>query len=122
MGSVHFVVIILVARTQHGLECSFIRFKAVEKGICPRGLKKNNTKRAIVVRACSYKKPKTIKRLVSASKNNQRLVYRNGLRNRGKLNVISIGSISGGVPYSMGAEVSFRPWFRGGMCPSFAMM
>ena len=29
--SVHFVVIILVARTQHGLECSFIRFKVVEK-------------------------------------------------------------------------------------------
>ena len=70
VGSVHFVVIILVARTQHGLECSFIRFKAVEKSTCPRGLKKNNTKRAIVTRACSYKKPKTIKRLVNASRNN----------------------------------------------------
>ena len=60
VGSVHFVVIILVARTQHGLECSFIRFKAVEK----------DTKRAIVARVCSYKKPRTIKRLVSASRNN----------------------------------------------------
>ena len=40
VGSVHFVVIILVVRTQHGLECSFIRFKAVEKSTCPLGLKK----------------------------------------------------------------------------------
>ena len=40
VGSVYFVVIILVVRTQHGLECSFIRFKAVEKSTCPRGLKK----------------------------------------------------------------------------------
>ena len=40
VGSVHFVIIILVARTQHGLECSFIRFKAVEKSTYPRGLKK----------------------------------------------------------------------------------
>ena len=40
VGSVHFVVIILVVRTQHGLECSFIRFKAVEKSTCPFGLKK----------------------------------------------------------------------------------
>ena len=40
VGSVHFVVIILVVRTQHGLECFFIRFKAVEKSICPLGLKK----------------------------------------------------------------------------------
>ena len=30
VGSVRFVVIILVARTQHGRECSFIGFKAVE--------------------------------------------------------------------------------------------
>ena len=35
VGSVHFVVIILVVRTQHGLECSFIRFKAVEKKYLP---------------------------------------------------------------------------------------
>ena len=40
VGSVHFVLIILVVRTQHGLECSFIRFKAVEKSTCPLGLKK----------------------------------------------------------------------------------
>ena len=40
VGSVHFVVIILVVRTQHGLECSFIRFKAVEKSTCPLRLKK----------------------------------------------------------------------------------
>ena len=40
VGSIHFVVIILVARTQHGLECSFIRFKAVEKSTYPLGLKK----------------------------------------------------------------------------------
>ena len=40
VGSVHFVVIILVARTQHGLECFFIRFKAVEKSTCPCGLEK----------------------------------------------------------------------------------
>ena len=38
VGSVHFVVIILVVRTQYGLECSFIRFKAVEKSTYPRGL------------------------------------------------------------------------------------
>ena len=38
VGSVHFVVIILVVRTQHGRECSFIRFKAIEKSTCPRGL------------------------------------------------------------------------------------
>ena len=69
------LVIILVARTQHGLERSFIRFKAVEKSTYTRGLKKKkNTKKAIVARACSYKKPKTIKRLVSVSRNNQRLV------------------------------------------------
>ena len=35
VGSVHFLVIILVVRTQHGLECSFIRFKAVEKKYLP---------------------------------------------------------------------------------------
>ena len=40
VGPVYFVVIILVVRTQHGLECSFIRFKAVEKSTCPLGLKK----------------------------------------------------------------------------------
>ena len=40
VGSVHFMVIILVVRTQHGLECFFIRFKAVEKSTCPLGLKK----------------------------------------------------------------------------------
>ena len=67
-------------------------------------------------------KKKKIKRLVSVPKNNQRLVNINGLGNREKLNAISIGSISGGVPYSMGAEASFRPWFRAGMCPSSAMM
>ena len=35
VGSVHFLVIILVVRTHHGLECSFIRFKAVEKKYLP---------------------------------------------------------------------------------------
>ena len=52
--------------------------------------------------------------------NNQRLVNINRLGNRGK-NAISTGSISGSVPYSMGAEASFRPWFQAGMCPSSAM-
>ena len=40
VGSVHFVVITLVIRTQHGLECSFIRFKAVEKVPALLGLKR----------------------------------------------------------------------------------
>ena len=55
-------------------------------------------------------------------KNNQRLVNINGLGNRGKLNAISIGSISGGVPYSMGAETSFRPWFRVGVSIRVSML
>ena len=47
--------------------------------------------------------------------------YVNRSGNRGKLNAISTGSISGGVPYSMGVEASFHPWFQAGMCPSSAM-
>ena len=35
VGSVYFVVIILVVRTQHGLECSFISFKACRKKYLP---------------------------------------------------------------------------------------
>ena len=68
--------------------------------------------KVIVAKLVQTKKQKIIKRLVNINK----------LGNRGKSTIISTGSISEGVSCSMGAEASFRPLFRGGMCPSSAMM
>ena len=66
----------------------------------------------IVARFVETKSQEIIKRLVNI----------NNSGNRGKSTIISTGSISEGVPCSMGAEGFFRPLFRGGMCPSSTMI
>ena len=77
---------------------------------CPLGLKR--VLNAIVAKLVQTKIIKNFK---------ERLVKINKLGDRGKLIIISTGSISEGVPCSMGVETSFRPLFRGGMFISSAM-
>ena len=83
-----------------------MKFEPVEENTCPLAWAYKGTK---------ARSPKVIKRLLQ---NNRSLVN----YTLGNLNVTSTGSISEGALNSMDAGAFFRPWSRGGTCPSYAMM